>query len=258
MKWFKHDSNAHIDAKLKKVKHKYGIVGYGLYWYCIELIAMGVDKNNITFELEEDSETISLEWNLDQLKVQEIMEYMVHLNLFELQSGRVTCMKLAKRLDDTNSKNPEIRRLLGDLSGSDSSSNEPNESELVGDSPNESAQIRLDKIRLDKKREQKEFKKEIEDLFTDFWKVYPNRVGKSKALSSWKNTIKTSEQAQLVINHVKTRAVFDAQWIKDGGQYVPLPATFINQQRWEDEYKRSAPIAVTPNRKPLPRAGAEQ
>ncbi|MCP3699064.1 MAG: DUF4373 domain-containing protein [Aliivibrio sp.] len=38
MRWFKHDSAAHIDARIKKVKHKYGIVGYGLYWYCIELI----------------------------------------------------------------------------------------------------------------------------------------------------------------------------------------------------------------------------
>lgn len=142
MRWFKHDSNAHIDAKLKKLKHKYGITGYGLYWYCIELIALGVDKTNITFELEEDAETIALEWSLDQLKVQEIMEYMVKLKLFENNAGQITCFKLAKRLDDTNSKNPEIRSILKML--------ESNNSETLGETPNNSDQIRLDEIRLDK------------------------------------------------------------------------------------------------------------
>ena len=37
MKWFKHDSNANTDAKLKRVRMKYGMQGYGLYWYCLEI-----------------------------------------------------------------------------------------------------------------------------------------------------------------------------------------------------------------------------
>lgn len=140
MKWFKHDSTAHTDAKLKKVKHKYGMIGYGLYWYCIELIAFGVDKDNISFELEEDAETIALEWNLDQMKVQEMMGYMVNLGLFEDSSGTVTCLKLAKRLDDTNSKNPQIRAIIDRMN-----------SETLGETPNNSGQTRLDKNRIDNK-----------------------------------------------------------------------------------------------------------
>lgn len=141
MKWFKHDSNAHIDAKIKKVKHKYGITGYGLYWYCIELIAGALDSKNITFELEEDAEIIALEWSLDQLKVQEIMEYMVKIGLFENSNGRISCLKLAKRLDDTNSKNPEIRRILAVL-----------DKVKLGDTPTNSEDILPDKTRLDKTR----------------------------------------------------------------------------------------------------------
>jgi hypothetical protein len=141
MKWFKHDSNAHIDAKLKKVKHKYGIIGYGLYWYCIELIAGELDGKNISFELEEDAETIALEWNLDQLKVQEIMQYMVAIGLFENSDGRITCLKLAHRLDDTNSKNPEIRKILEGL-----------HSEKLRVTPSNSESLRTDKTRLDKNR----------------------------------------------------------------------------------------------------------
>ena len=42
MKWFKHDSDANQDAKLKKLRLKYGAQGYGIYWYCLELIARNV------------------------------------------------------------------------------------------------------------------------------------------------------------------------------------------------------------------------
>jgi len=145
MRWFKHDADAHTDAKLKKVKHKYGIVGYGLYWYCIELIAGKIDKNNISFSLEEDAELIAMEWNLDQLKVQDMMTFMVSLELFEENNGRITCLKLAKRLDDTNSKNPEIRGIISRLSG-----NNQSHSESVGETPSNSDQTRLEENRLDK------------------------------------------------------------------------------------------------------------
>ena len=134
MKWFKHDSDAHTDAKLKRVRHKYGIVGYGIYWYCLELIAGKIDKKNITFELEEDAELIAVEWNLDQIKVEEIMRFFVDIRLFECENSVITCFKLAKRLDDTNAKNPQIKSILSRLF--------PNDSELIGESPNNSGQNR--------------------------------------------------------------------------------------------------------------------
>lgn len=253
MKWFKHDSNAHIDAKLKKVKHKYGIVGYGLYWYCVELIAMGVDKNNITFELEEDSETIAMEWNLDQLKVQEMMEYMVHLNLFENHEGRITCLKLAKRLDDTNSKNPEIKRVLAQLGEPVPPAPAPNEPDSLGETPKDSAQTRLDEIRLEEVNK-------VKSRFNDFWNIYPRRQKKQVAKGYWEKKIQNIELADLIIDHVSTRKKKDPSWLKENGQYIPLATTFLNQALWEDEY---GVVAIQPNpsqKKPksMPKAGSEQ
>ena len=51
MDWFKHDSTANLDDKLQEVLLDYGLEGYGLYWYCIELIVSRVSPENITFEL---------------------------------------------------------------------------------------------------------------------------------------------------------------------------------------------------------------
>ena len=100
---------------------------------------MNVDGKNISFELEDDAEIIALEWSLDQLKVQEIMAYMVDIGLFENSDGRITCLKLAKRLDDTNSKNPEIRAMLSKIN-----------SDKLRVTPSNSDKLRTDKTRLDK------------------------------------------------------------------------------------------------------------
>lgn len=272
MRWFKHDSNAHGDAKMKKVRNKFGIHGYGLYLYCLERISTGVDRNNITFELEEDVETIADEWRLDPLLVQSILEYMVHVGLFEITNGRLTCFKLAKRLDATNSKNPEIKRILSLLASQNSTNpNTPNYSEILGDTPTNSellgdtptnlSQIRLEEIRLDINTRPKETRpiasidaqadnklssrvdndlvaKAI-DKFDEFYEVYGKKKKKSAAAKAWKAKIKTVQQADQVINHVKHRVKKDPDWLKENGQFKPYPSTFLNQELWLDEYQQA-------------------
>lgn len=100
MKWFKHDSDASNDSKLKKLRLKYGAQGYGIYWYCLELIARNVEKHNLTFELEHDAELIADDFKLSTDLVQHIMTYMVELGLFENSTGVITCLKMATRTDE--------------------------------------------------------------------------------------------------------------------------------------------------------------
>jgi hypothetical protein len=100
MKWFKHDSDAGNDAKLRKLRIKYGAQGYGIYWYCLELIARNVEKHNLTFELEHDAELIADDFKLSGEFVQEMMTYMVNLGLFENTRGVVTCLKMSNRTDE--------------------------------------------------------------------------------------------------------------------------------------------------------------
>ena len=100
MKWFKHDSDASNDSKLKKLRLKYGAQGYGIYWYCLELIARNVEKHNLTFELEHDAELIADDFKLSSDLVQHIMTYMVDLGLFENTTGVITCLKMATRTDE--------------------------------------------------------------------------------------------------------------------------------------------------------------
>lgn len=104
MKWFKHDADASNDAKLRKLRIKYGAQGYGIYWYCLELIARNVEKHNLTFELEHDSELIADDFKLSPELVQHIMKYMVDVGLFEDTNGIITCLKMASRTDEYTQK----------------------------------------------------------------------------------------------------------------------------------------------------------
>ena len=112
MQWIKHDTNANQDAKLKRVRMKYGLEGYGLYWYCIELIAADVDQNNLTFELEHDAEIISFDTGIHVERVNEMMAYMVNVGLFESSGSAITCLKLLKRLDQSMTSNKKMREMI--------------------------------------------------------------------------------------------------------------------------------------------------
>ena len=155
MKWFKHDTDAHIDARLEKLTMKYGAEGYGIYWYCLEIIAGKITKDKITFELEHDAEIIGHRLKVDQIKVQEIMSHMVKVGLFQNNKGIISCMALASRLQYSAIKNPQLAVIQANITEN------PRLSEKI---PDKLCQIRLEQIRLDKNRREEE-KKEVAPLF---------------------------------------------------------------------------------------------
>jgi len=97
MKWFKHDTDANMDAKLQSVMLDYGLEGYGLYWYCIELIAQRVNGDNLTFELEHDARIIARNTGSTPQKVEQMMTSFINLGLLNADNGHVFCLKLASR-----------------------------------------------------------------------------------------------------------------------------------------------------------------
>ena len=116
MQWFKHSSDARNSLKLRKVRRKYGADGYAIYWFCLEAIAHDIDKDNLTFNLKEDAETIGFELTIQEKRVEEIMTYMVNVGLFESSNNTITCLKLAERLDKSMTNSPKMRAWLDDKS----------------------------------------------------------------------------------------------------------------------------------------------
>jgi hypothetical protein len=227
MKWFKHDSDANTDAKLKRLRMKYGLEGYGLYWYCIELITNDISDNNLTFELEHDAEVIAFDVGMNYEKVQDMMTYMVNLGLFENNNGRLTCLKILKRLDASMTSSNAMRTMI------QKARNELNQK--VNDKSHdevmiESGKVMQDYTRLDKTR--LENNKPIDHLMTDFdlfYDMYPKKVGRKKCEDYFN---KHKPDIDLILNALLWQKETE-QW--QNSKFIPNPYTYLNQQRWLDE-----------------------
>ncbi len=70
--------------------------------------------------------------------------------------------------------------------------------------------------------------------FDEFWKVYPRKDAKQKALKAW-NTLKPSNELfQSILTHVLKMKKTE-KWLEDDGEYIPYASSYLNGRRWEDE-----------------------
>lgn len=223
MHWFKHDSNANTDDRLQEILLDYGLEGYGLYWYCIELIVNKLDKDNINFELKHDARIIARNTGCSVQKVQEMMKRFCDIGLFENSSGHITCLKIAKRLDSSMTSNKYMREIL-------IKAKEHHDAVMTLSAKPMQEENRQDENRGDLKPSRKNALVSETD-FDTFWKRYPKKVGKDAALKSW---VKLSPRIDDVMFSLSWQINSD-NWIKSDGQFIPNPATYLNQGRWKDE-----------------------
>ena len=237
MQWFKHSSTANNDAKLKRLRMKYGLEGYGLYWYCIELVAGNVTQNKLTFELEHDAEIMAFDLGIHQDKIAEMMAYMIDLELFESSRGMITCLSLAKRADEYTAKalkikqskinglavKPEsVRRVSGECP------------ESVPSKQEEKEETKRKEIKLNK------LKEVISNEFERFWVAGMTKQNKQGALKSFTKQYKESKQeietfTDYLINDVQQRLAAGVF-----GFDKMHPTTYLNQQRWHDDIVKPA------------------
>jgi hypothetical protein len=103
------------------------------------------------------------------------------------------------------------------------------------------------------KEKGKEIEKEKESKpnFDLFWAAYPKKVGKKDAKRAWERA-KDKPSIDEIVRIVQQHSISE-QWKKDGGQYVPNPATWINRGGWEDEVIQSTASAIPRNESPAER-----
>ena len=115
------------------------------------------------------------------------------------------------------------------------------------ESENKSKKESEKEIEIELKKElESESEKENESKegtgFDRFWQLYPRKEGKLKAKQAY---IGCAMEADKILDGLRRQLSCD-QWKRDNGRYVPLPATWLNQRRWEDE--GSAPPEPTARR----------
>lgn len=70
--------------------------------------------------------------------------------------------------------------------------------------------------------------------FVDFWAVYPKKKAKEAAKKAWDKLRPDEELRSVILQAVQDQSA-SPDWKKARGQYIPYPATWLNNRRWEDE-----------------------
>ena len=73
-----------------------------------------------------------------------------------------------------------------------------------------------------------------ETAFERFWQAYPRKTAKMEARKAWKKLDPVGGLLDSIMAAVAAQSN-SRQWLADGGRFIPHPATWLNQARWEDE-----------------------
>jgi len=78
------------------------------------------------------------------------------------------------------------------------------------------------------------------EKFKIFWNAYPYKANRKKAFEAWQKKKLESRFEEIMAGLEKLKS--SHQWQKNNGEFIPIPTTFLNGSRWNDE-----PIPVKKN-----------
>lgn len=74
------------------------------------------------------------------------------------------------------------------------------------------------------------------DRFAEFYAVYPRKEARPAAEKAWRR-LALDKEADKAIADVMARVGEGGPWKGTEKRFIPLPATYLNGRRWEDEWK---------------------
>jgi len=92
------------------------------------------------------------------------------------------------------------------------------------------------------------------ERFNQFWYEYPKKKAKLAAMRVWAKLKPDDELFEAIMLGLR-RARASIEWKREGGRFIPHPATFLNQGRWEDEY---LPSEQRPSKRDLQNMSIEE
>lgn len=75
---------------------------------------------------------------------------------------------------------------------------------------------------------------EFEAMFERFYSAYPRHLGKAAAHRAWMRLKPTADLLKRMAAALNAQKQSES-WQRENGRYIPYPATWLNQRRWEDE-----------------------
>lgn len=208
--YFSHDYGARNDPKLIKLRMAMGQEGKGIFW---DLIEMMYEQSGYLLHSQYDCYADAL--HVQPEKIKRVIE---DFNLFESDKIGFWNESCRRRLQIRESKSNTAR-------------NSANKRWLCKGNTNAMPMhVGIDAIKDIKERKGKKVNIYTPE-FEKFYEAYPKKESKATAQVSWN---KQNPVLDEVLKALSWQCKQE-QWIKEKGQFIPMPATYLNQRRWEDQ-----------------------
>lgn len=79
------------------------------------------------------------------------------------------------------------------------------------------------------------------DGFHAFWQAYPRKQAKEEARRAWAKVNPDAELQAQILEAVACQ-VSGADWTREGGRFIPYPASWLNGKRWTDQGTEGRPV----------------
>ena len=212
MKYFLHDTNAFQDEKITELYINFGYEGLGLFYTALEKIAL-------------QEKPVKTEVLKSQLKIGKRLEkcwkFMEEIDLISSNNGETFNKQLLKFSETYQIKKEKNAKRISEWRKNQEDTENVTRYEHVCNTP---------KVNRSKVKERKVNNTNAIE-FNEFWNFYDKKVGdKNGCIKKW---TKLSEETQMKIIEILP------EWKKQftDKQFQPYPATFLNQERWNDEVK---------------------
>ena len=231
--WFKHDSNSRNDAKAIRLRRLAGWEGYGVFWGIIEMLREASNYRLPVSAIED----IAFDFGVDVKIVQEIFD----ADLLTSDGESFYSESLMERMNEWDAK--KAKRIRAGRKGGKAKQCSSNAKAMLKQCSS-NAKARREEKRREEYTSKPPFNPPAGGSYTPdfeaFWKAYPKKVGKGAAFRAWQKS-KSRPKLDIILHHISTM-VPSRQWTDENGKYIPNPATWINQCRWDDEPEtRAAP-----------------
>jgi hypothetical protein len=232
--YFPHDAGARNDLKIVRLRRKYDHQGVGIYWCIIELLReANEDGYRIRCSQQED---IAYDLRFDIAIFEDLITDDPENSLLVSDGEWFWSESLIRRMTPLDEKRRKLSE-AGKKGGRPRKKArlKPGLSQVKANrKPTESKESRVEESRIDQSKEDPPIPPKG---FDAFWKAYPKRVGKQAAVKAWKRASKNGLPPITDLLAILEKQKASSSWLKDNGQFIPNPTTWLNQGRWEDEIK---------------------
>jgi hypothetical protein len=80
--------------------------------------------------------------------------------------------------------------------------------------------------------------------FARFWAAYPRKASKQDAARAFAKLSPDAALVDVMLEAIARQKQWP-QWMRDDGQFIPYPATWLNGRKWDDEAPRPTPTVLS-------------